>query len=348
MQLVIELKEKALEFDAINKQKHRENFDNWSFYNVWLDVVVSQFINRTIDSLQEKILIKKNHPEQYVEFSAVNVTDLSRIFTEKTVFNQGQEPTAFPSKQAEEEFYRILDKIGQLDNMSNLGGYYHAGELLGNFFNYISDNKERERKINYDALDTLREPEIYPTYLVYPKPFHTEQKVEIQGAYITDNPLKTCAFYSSSAEEFFQTKVSADDLPKLDHPIQRVKGEIEYGLYDPSSPYYDNPSNPYDMYADGSDEWIDTDWYFVKEIPPNTEGIPNNPLRLEDLRYPLKQGEKYISLDEIKQRDGYVYDNPNAMVENYGQVAYRYEKFYRDYLLKNGVNPDLLIHYQMK
>lgn len=98
------------------------------------------------------------------------------------------------------------------------------------------------------------------------------------------------------------------------------------------------------MYADdGVDEWIDTDWYYVKEIPPNTEGIPNNPLRLEDLHYPLKASESYRSLIEIKRKDGYVYDNPNAMVENYAQVLNRYEKFYIDYLRKHGVSSQYIV-----
>ena len=346
LKLTRELKELALKFDAMNKQTYRENYDNWSMYNVWLDIVVSQVINPSLDYLEKALFFKRNNPQHYVSFGTAFPKTLSYYFSEKTVFNQGQKPTAFPYEQAEDDFYKIMKQIRQLSSLCNSGQYARAGDHLSDFFYFITDGRERERDLDWNGAHMLKEPEVYPTYLVYPKSYHPEQPVEIQGAYISDNPLKTFEFYQENAEEFFQTKVNKDDIKKLDYPVQQVSGFLEFGLYDLNSEYYNNPNAPLEL--DDEEIWLDTNWYYVKEIPPNTEGIPNNPLRLEDLRYPLKQGEKYISLNEIKQRDGYVYDNPNVMVENYGQVSHRYEKFYRDYLLKNGVDPDLLIHYQMK
>ncbi|WP_228134745.1 hypothetical protein [Acinetobacter gerneri] len=346
LKLTRELKELALKFDAMNKQTYRENYDHWSMYNVWLDIVVSQVINPTLDHLEKALFFKRNNPQHYVSFGTAFPKTLSYYFSEKTVFNQGQKPTAFPYEQAEDDFYQIMNQIIDLDSLCDLGEYARAGDHLSDFFYFITDGKERERDLDWNGAHMLKEPEIYPTYLVYPKPYHSEQHVEKQGAYISDNPLKTFEFYPEGSKEFRQTKVNKDDIKKLDYPVQQVSGFLEFGLYDINSEYYSNPDAPLEL--NDEEIWLDTNWYYVKEIPPNTEGIANNPLRLEDLRYPLKQGEKYISLDEIKQKDGYVHGNPNVMVENYGQVAYRYEKYYRDYLLKNAVDPDLLIHYQMK
>ena len=346
LKLTRELKELALKFDAMNKQTYRENYDHWSMYNVWLDIVVSQVINPSLDYLEKALFFKRNNPQHYVSFGTAFPKTLSYYFSEKTVFNQGQKPTAFPYEQAEDDFYKIMKQIRQLSSLCNSGEYARAGDHLSDFFYFITDGKERERDLDWNGAHMLKEPEIYPTYLVYPKPYHSEQHVEKQGAYISDNPLKTFEFYPEGSKEFHQTKVNKDDIKKLDYPVQQVSGFLEFGLYDINSEYYSNPDAPLEL--NDEEIWLDTNWYYVKEIPPNTEGIANNPLRLEDLRYPLKQGEKYISLDEIKQKDGYVHGNPNVMVENYGQVAYRYEKYYRDYLLKNAVDPDLLIHYQMK
>lgn len=346
LKLTRELKGLALKFDAMNKQTYRKNYDHWSMYNVWLNIVVSQVINPTLDHLEKALFFKRNNPQHYVSFGTAFPKTLSYYFSEKTVFNQGQKPTAFPYEQAEDDFYQIMNQIIDLDSLCDLGEYARAGDHLSDFFYFITDGKERERDLDWNGAHMLKEPEIYPTYLVYPKPYHSEQRVEKQGTYISDNPLKKFEFYPEGTKEFRQTKVNKDDIKKLDYPVQQVSGFLEFGLYDINSEYYNNPNAPLEL--NDEEIWLDTNWYYVKEIPPNTEGIANNPLRLEDLRYPLKPGEKYISLDEIKQRDGYVHGNPNVMVENYGQVSHRYEKFYREYLLKNGVDPDLLIHYQMK
>lgn len=341
--LLLELKTLLLKFDEINKQKFKEDFDNWSPYNIWMDIGVSKYLNGYIDRTKERIFLKRNHPEQFFSFHLVFFTFYRVVKERNLVFDP-----AFPNKQAVDDFDKLCNQILEIDRFFDTGSPAKAGDSLDIFLGSVSDKKERESKVDSTRLDILHEPEIYPTYLVYPKVYKPDQKLEIVGVYIPDSPLKCLAIYTSGEEEFFQTRINEDDIAKLEAPISQVRGQVEYGLYDPSSPYYDNPANPYDMYANDGDEWIDTDWYYVKEIPPNTEGIPNNPLRLEHLRYPLKNGEKYISLDEIKNSGAYVYQNPNAMVENYGQVTNRYEKYYRDYLLKNGVDPDLLIHYQMK
>ena len=173
------------------------------------------------------------------------------------------------------------------------------------------------------------------------KPFKTGEKVVFSGSYIPENPYKTFAFYNTHTDdEFFETKISKNNLDKLKSPITQVAGNIEYGLYDINTPYYKSSYEQEDDYSESI--WLNGNWYYVQEIPPNTEGIPNNPLRLNDLRYPLKNGETYRTLEQIKLQYGFVYKNSHAMIEQYFQVVNRYEAYYRDYLLKHGVNPDLL------
>ncbi|ENV35530.1 hypothetical protein [Acinetobacter gerneri] len=338
--LLIELKELLLSFDKVNKTHFNENFDNWSPYNIWMDIAISKYINPYIDTLKERIFLKRNHPNQFYSFY-IDFYTFTRMVQEKELLFA----PAFLDKISKIEYDKITKKVLDFDWFLKLGDPRDNGLGIDTALNYIADHKQREKGVLNDVL--FEEPEIYPTYLISPKKFKVNDKIELNGVYIPDNPLKASKVFSNtSLEQFYKSSIYSIDIPKLKSPVNSVQGYIEYGLYDIYSEYYNNPVDPIDVFKYINKTEIATDWYFVKEIPPNTEGIPNNPLRLEDLRYPLKQGEKYISLDEIKQRDEYVYDNPNAMVENYGQVAYRYEKYYRDYLLKNGVNEDDLMPYQ--
>ena len=43
LSLILALKELLLKFDVINKQRFKEDFDNWSPYNIWMDIVISQY-----------------------------------------------------------------------------------------------------------------------------------------------------------------------------------------------------------------------------------------------------------------------------------------------------------------
>lgn len=340
---LLDLKTLMLAFDKSNKEKHSFSLDNWSPYNIWMDIAVSEYVNGHIDITEERLFIKRQHPEQHIIYK-VDFFGFYRLTKERLAFEQ-----AFPNQEAYEAFDIACREIQIFNTSLNVGAHTHGGDSINVFQTYIDDHKIREESEIFDTDPErmfLSEPDIYPTYLVYPKAFQVDDKVEITGVYLPDSPLKNIAAYSIDAPEFFETRINEEDTPKLGQPIKRVYGHIEYGLYDPSSPYYDDPNNPYDIYSGRDIEWIETDWYYVIEIPPNTEGIPNNPLRLEHLRYPLKADQDYISLAQLKQRDGYVYENPDAMVEQYYQVVNRYEKFYRDYLLSHDVDPSRLLPYR--
>ena len=337
LSLILALKELLLKFDVINKQRFKEDFDNWSPYNIWMDIVISQYINNYIDKLREGISLKKQFPKEFFSYY-INYYGVYRLIKEKNlVFDK-----AFPNKDAEIAFEKLSSEIKKLDELLMLGVGSTVGNELGVLIKYINDGKSREKiDSSYQRNFMLEEHEIYPTYMMLKKPFKTGEKVVFSGSYIPENPYKTFAFYNTHTDdEFFETKISKNNLDKLKSPITQVAGDIEYGLYDINTPYYKSSYEQEDDYSESI--WLNGNWYYVQEIPPNTEGIPNNPLRLNDLRYPLKNGETYRTLEQIKLQYGFVYKNSHAMIEQYFQVVNRYEAYYRDYLLKHGVNPDLL------
>ncbi|MBE9591693.1 MULTISPECIES: hypothetical protein [Moraxella] len=340
LNLLLQLKEVALRMDGINKQRLRVSFDNWNPYNVWMDIVVSTYLNRYIDQLREGVSLKKQFPNEFFSFW-LDFYTLTRLMDEyRMVFTIGE---AFPTKQDAHDFGKISREIAKLDSFLKGG---EQGKSIGHGLSNVIDGKERERDVKEYAtsIHYLQEPDIYPTYLVYPKAFKYEQEIKQSGLYLPDSPLKSIKVFDVRASEFNGTHIEYLDDPATTKLIRRAEGPIEYGLYDWYSEFYRDPFGD-DSIADpgiGGVDWIETDWYYVKEIPPNTEGIPNNPLRLEHLRYPLAEGQKYITLEELKQRDGYAYQNPNAMVNEYFQVVHRYEKFYSNYLMTHGVDGDSL------
>lgn len=180
--------------------------------------------------------------------------------------------------------------------------------------------------------------------MVYPKAYKTGDEVEHQGVYITNSPYKSIALYTNQYEHFIEASVDSE-LSILDQSITRVNGNLEYGLYDPDSPYNIDPNKTNEEHEGIGSTWLESEFYYVKEIPPNTEGIPNNPLRLEHLRYPLKEKEHFPTLAELQAKSGFVYQHPHYKVETYNQVVNRYEKFYRNYLLEHGVDEALLKDY---
>ncbi|MBE9589318.1 hypothetical protein [Moraxella sp. K1630] len=340
LNLLLQLKEVALRMDGINKQRLGVSFDNWNPYNVWMDIVVSTYLNRYIDQLREGVSLKKQFPNEFFSFW-LDFYTLTRLMDEyRMVFTIGE---AFPTKQDAHDFGKISREIAKLDSFLKGG---EQGKSIGHGLSNVIDGKERERDVKEYAtsIHYLQEPDIYPTYLVYPKAFKYEQEIKQSGLYLPDSPLKSIKVFDVRASEFNGTHIEYLDDPATTKLIRRAEGPIEYGLYDWYSEFYRDPFGD-DSIADpgiGGVDWIETDWYYVKEIPPNTEGIPNNPLRLEHLRYPLAEGQKYITLEELKQRDGYAYQNPNAMVNEYFQVVHRYEKFYSNYLMTHGVDGDSL------
>lgn len=336
------LKEFLIKLDSINKQRFKENFDNWTPYNVWVDIIISQHINKYIDKLKENISLKKQYPQEFFSYY-LDFYTVYRMIYEKTVFSVGE---AFPDELSKQTYESLCDSILKFDSFLRFGDPNSGGMRIEYAFYYITDHLERER--NFFEQIMLDEPDVYPTYLVYPKAYKLEQKVEQYGVYLPDSPLKALKLYDSRSEKFDYSFMHVLDKEKLTTTIRQIRGFIEYGLYEEANLYYNNPLIPYNeasvLYY--GDELIETNWYYVQEIPPNTEGIPNNPLRLNDLRYPLKAGETYKTLEQIKKQYGSVYQNQHAMVEQYFQVVNRYEKYYRDYLLNHGVNSDLLLGFK--
>lgn len=143
LKLVIELKELCLKFDAMNKQRFKESFNTWHPYNVWVDVIVSEYLNRDIERLKERISIRKKKQNEYASFR-LSINVIGRIIGEKSAFEH-----AFPSEQLENQFYALLNRIRIYDEFFMLPNHASGGGELRVFSSYLKDEREIEKVRKY-------------------------------------------------------------------------------------------------------------------------------------------------------------------------------------------------------
>ena len=145
----------------------------------------------------------------------------------------------------------------------------------------------------------LIEPEIYPNYLIHwSETYPTSSHITHTGVWMPEYNYMPICYYDEPEEELLEIDYTQEKI---------ILGPREYGL----TPTFNSET---ETRASQGNMRSPTIWTFIEEIPPNTEGIPNNPLRLEHLRIPLTHNSALTK--------NYKY------YETYQEVVERYKNFY--------------------
>ncbi|OCG08722.1 hypothetical protein A9G13_01285 [Gilliamella sp. wkB178] len=296
--------DKVIEYDKLNKKRYSRWSSEKTLYYFWQDFAIDRFIGPKLLELKEKVTIKRKYSRQSVNFS-IGIAGFMRVKSDSLFFDdalpQGIEADA-PGEINDllETDYRLDSRI--YDLLSDRGGNPALSVVMDLF-----DHKVRDYDDVFVAKDAndpfvqgcLIEPAVYPNYLIHwSETFPTGSSITQTGVWMPEHNYMPMCYYDKPGGE----------LLEISYPQEKIiLGPKEYGLIPPFNSETETQT---------SQGTIDspTIWTFVEEIPPNTEGIPNNPLRLEYLRIPLEPNSTLANNDKH--------------YETYQQVVERYEKFY--------------------
>ncbi|OCG00780.1 hypothetical protein [Gilliamella sp. wkB112] len=298
--------DKVMEYDKLNKKRYSRWSSEKTLYYFWQDFAIDRFIGPKLSELKEKVTIKRKYPLQAVNFS-IGIADFMRVKSDSLFFDDAL-PQGIDAN-APGEINDLLKKDSGLDGriqelISDRGGCPILS-VVRNLF----DNKVRDYWDVFVAKDAsnpfvqgcLTEPAVYPNYLIHwSETFPTGNPITQTGVWMPEHNYMPMYYYDKPDGEFLE----------ISYPQEKIiLGPKEYGLTPTFNYQTETSTSQGNMRSP-------TIWTFIEEIPPNTEGIPNNPLRLEHLRIPLEPDSTLTNNDKH--------------YETYQEVVERYKNFYHN------------------
>ena len=298
--------DKMVQYDELNKKHYSPTLQEKAPYNFWMDIPITQFIDPYLSKLKEKVLFKRKYPNQPVNFISGLSDTFMRFKDERQHFFDEAQPQDI-NPNAVGEINDLLEKANILDSRIKSLRSDRGGDPTLSVVRDLFDNKVRDYWdvfVTEDANDPfvqrcLIEPEIYPNYLIHwSETYPTGSHITHTGVWMPEYNYMPMCYYDEPEEELLEIDYTQEKI---------ILGPREYGL----TPTFNSET---ETRASQGNMRSPTIWTFIEEIPPNTEGIPNNPLRLEHLRIPLTHNSALTK--------NYKY------YETYQEVVERYKNFY--------------------
>lgn len=280
--------DKMIEYDRLNKKHYAFTLQKRALYKFWMDIPITQFIDPYLSNLKEKVLFKRKYPNQPVNFISGLSDTFMRFKDESQHFFDEAQPQGI-DPDAVGEINDLLEKANTLDNRIKQLRSDRGGDPVLSVVRDLFDHKVRDYWDVFVAKDAnnsltqscLIEPEVYPNYLIHwAETYPTGRPITHTGVWMPEHNYMPMFYYDEPL----------DELLEIDYPQEKIiLCPKEYGLKPTFNYKTETSTSQGNMRSP-------TIWTFIEEIPPNTEGIPNNPLRLEHLRIPQPQQDSLITL----------------------------------------------------
>ncbi len=281
------VQDKMMEYDQINKKKYPPTVDEKNPYNFWIDIPITQFIDQMLSNLKEKIIYKRKHPRVAVSFISGLSDTFMRFKEERQHFFDAAQPEEI-DPNAQGEINELLYKANNYDERLKRLRSFNGGHPILSILRDLNDNKVRDYLDVFAATETndpqvqkcLLEPEVYPNYLMHQdETYPTDAPITYTGVWMPEHNYMPMFYYDTPDEELLETYHTQEKI---------ILGPKEYGLIPPFNYETETRVSKGCIYSP-------TKWTLIEEIPPGTKGIPDNPLRLEDLRIPLHLKNQSVS-----------------------------------------------------